>query len=71
MEGEEMGYIPSPQGITDDVLKYISEGGFSSKQKIECFAEIGPEARTHRPSLSPSSHPKVNKTLYLQRGGKS
>lgn len=40
---------------TDNTLKCLFEGGFSSKQEIECPAEIGPEARTHRPSLSPSS----------------
>lgn len=35
-------------------MKYTLEGGFSSKQKIERSAETGPEARTHRPSLSPN-----------------
>lgn len=40
---------------TNDKLKDVSEGGFSSKKEIECPSETGPEARTHRPSLSPSS----------------
>lgn len=46
---------------TNNMLKYIFEGGFSSKQEIECPAETGPEARTHRPSLSPSSWILVTK----------
>lgn len=45
-------------------MKYTLEGGFSSKQKIERSAEIGPEARTHRPSLSPSQQLPINNTFY-------
>lgn len=56
---------------TNDALKYATEGGFSSKLKIECLAEIGPKARTHRPSPSPSYKVDITKYPLLQRGGKS
>ena len=44
---------------TDVSLKHETEGGFSCKRKIECSAEIGPEARTYRPSPSPSPQTAV------------
>jgi len=33
-----------------------TEGGFSSKKKIESSFETGSEARTHRPSLSSNNN---------------
>lgn len=56
---------------TDGNLKQLPEGGFSSKQEIECPTETGPEARTHRPSLSPKYHIIILNKLNLKRGGKS
>lgn len=70
MRREEMGYISSWRKY-ELCHATAHEGGFSSKQEAECPAEPGPEARTHRPSLSPSQHPQFYKTLARQRGGKS
>lgn len=61
MIGKEMGYTHSLMN-TDSILKHKLEGGFSSKKKIECSSETGPKARTHRPSLSPTSKLKLIKT---------
>lgn len=53
---------------TDGILKHKPKGGFSSKKKIECSSEIGSKARTHRPSLSPTTNLQLIKTKIKYKG---
>lgn len=59
------------QVTTDGAVKPAPKGGFSSKGEIESSPEAGSEARTYRPSLSPSSLNLVLNKMTEQRGGKS
>lgn len=52
MKGTRDGPHFLSQKTTKEKVKPFSEGGFSSKQGIECPAETGSKARTHRPSPS-------------------
>lgn len=67
MKRKEMGYILSWREYEKSHWNMHLEGGFRSKQEIERPAEIGPEARTYRPSLSPST-PKVYLKHYYSKG---
>lgn len=58
MKWKEMGYIFWHRKYTNNTVKPVIEGGFSSKKKIENSFEAGYGARTHRPSLSSKEHPK-------------
>lgn len=74
MEWEEMGYIFYLKKIyTKVIMKLITKGGFSSKLRIECLAEPGHEARTHRPSPSSSNYDVPKHIIYTShmRGDKS
>ena len=48
-----------------------TEGGFSSKKKIESSFETGSETRTHRPSFSSKMKKESINTKKYKRGGKS
>lgn len=52
MGWEAMGYISLINKLREVFMKLKTEGGFSSKLRIESLIEIGNEARTHRPSPS-------------------
>ena len=53
---------------TNDILKYISKGGFRSKWETECPTEIGSKARTHRPSFSPNLFNNIANYITNHKG---
>lgn len=72
MRWEEMGYIfyTRTQFPTKNLMKLRTNGGFSSKLRIESLIELGHEASTYHPSPYWS---EINlKTTYSNtRGDKS